>query len=129
MGDVPHVSSSISPSSPSTDADADAGAGPDPNNTNRDPDPNQHSLSLLPLDLADLPATRAFARQVLDRLGPAGKIDVLLLNAAVSDPAGDAGPGPRGSRWCTALIVNHLGATLRLLPPPFFLFPFFVNFC
>ena len=33
-------------------------------------------------------------------------IDILLLNAAISDGADK--PGPHGSKWSEALIVNHL---------------------
>jgi hypothetical protein len=40
----------------------------------------------------------------LDKLGK-DKIDYLMVNAAISN--GSDKPGPNGSKWCEALIVNH----------------------
>ncbi|UNI17590.1 hypothetical protein JDV02_003922 [Purpureocillium takamizusanense] len=59
-------------------------------------------LTVLPLDLADLRAVRAFAGRALESVDA---IDCLLLNAGVSK--GAEGPGPHGSRWCEAAVVNH----------------------
>ncbi|KAI0556030.1 hypothetical protein F4679DRAFT_520788 [Xylaria curta] len=64
-----------------------------------------HSVSILPLELADLKAVKSFAQQTLDKLG-SHELDVLLLNAALNKPA--TGPGPNGSKWCEAFVVNHL---------------------
>ncbi|KAL2022450.1 hypothetical protein VTK56DRAFT_5279 [Thermocarpiscus australiensis] len=65
----------------------------------------RHSLTVLPLELSDLRGTREFARRALEELGRDG-LDYLLLNAAISDAA--ERPGPHGSRWCEAYVVNHL---------------------
>jgi len=69
-------------------------------------DERRHSLAVLPLDLSDLRSTRAFAQQTLDTLGP-NKVDLLLLNAAISN--GSEKAGPRVSKWSETHIVNHLG--------------------
>ena len=55
-------------------------------------------------------STRAFASQTLQMLGGRqGGLDYLLLNAGITDGAGKEGTkGPGGSRWCEALVVNHL---------------------
>ncbi|KAI0470108.1 hypothetical protein GGR56DRAFT_153016 [Xylariaceae sp. FL0804] len=68
-------------------------------------DTTKHAISLLPLDLADLKSAKSFAQQALSKLGK-DKIDILLLNAAMNKPA--TGPGPSGSKWCEAYVVNHL---------------------
>ncbi|KAK3332209.1 hypothetical protein B0T19DRAFT_482543 [Cercophora scortea] len=65
----------------------------------------KHSLTVLPLDLSNLRHTKTFAEETLEKLG-SDKIDYLLLNAGISNPA-DA-PGPNGSKWCESYIVNHL---------------------
>ncbi|KAF7358048.1 WW domain-containing oxidoreductase [Mycena venus] len=65
-----------------------------------------HSVTVLPLELADLKSVKSFAAQVLERLGKDDKLDYLLLNAATS--AGAEQPGPHGSKWCESYIVNHL---------------------
>ncbi|KAL2126658.1 hypothetical protein VTI74DRAFT_443 [Chaetomium olivicolor] len=76
-------------------------------------DGTKHSLTILPLELSDLRTTRAFAREALQRIGASagqgeqGRLDYLLLNAGITNGVGE-GPGPRGSRWCEALVVNHL---------------------
>lgn len=63
-------------------------------------------MTVLPLELADLRGVRTFAQQALDKIGR-DPVDYLVLNAGISDGAGD-GPNPRGSRWCEAHVVNHL---------------------
>ncbi|KAI0193622.1 hypothetical protein EV127DRAFT_423737 [Xylaria flabelliformis] len=68
-------------------------------------DATVHSVSILPLELADLRGVKSFAQQALDKLG-SHKLDVLLLNAALNKPA--TGPGPNPSKWCEAFVVNHL---------------------
>ncbi|KAJ6594834.1 hypothetical protein B0H19DRAFT_1096866 [Mycena capillaripes] len=65
-----------------------------------------HSVSVLPLELADLSNVKRFAGQVLETLGTKEKLDYLMLNAAVSHGAEQ--PGPKGSKWCESYIVNHL---------------------
>ncbi|CAH0025376.1 unnamed protein product [Clonostachys rhizophaga] len=67
-------------------------------------DRSKHSLSVLPLELNNLKDVKSFARQALGKIGE-NRIDYLLLNAAISDPA--QGPGPHGSKWSEILIVNH----------------------
>lgn len=64
-----------------------------------------HTLTVLPLDLADLKGVKSFAQRTLDKLGPS-KIDCLLLNAGMADVATE--PGPHGSNWCETFVVNHL---------------------
>ncbi|KAH9892249.1 hypothetical protein F4778DRAFT_749912 [Xylariomycetidae sp. FL2044] len=68
-------------------------------------DPARHSVAILPLDLIDLEGVKSFAQQALTQLGN-DNLDFLLLNAALNKPA--IGPGPNGSKWCEAFIVNHL---------------------
>ncbi|KAI1871491.1 uncharacterized protein JN550_004485 [Neoarthrinium moseri] len=68
-------------------------------------DAGLHSISFLPLDLSDLSDVKSFAQQTLDRLEK-DKIDVLFLNAGMAK--GADGPGPHGSQWCEAYVVNHL---------------------
>ncbi|KXX77792.1 WW domain-containing oxidoreductase [Madurella mycetomatis] len=72
-------------------------------------DSTRHNLTVLPLELSDLRATRAFAQQTLQLLGEGAQgttLDYLLLNAAITN--GAEMPGPRGSKWCESYIVNHL---------------------
>ncbi|RSL67011.1 hypothetical protein CEP53_003142 [Fusarium sp. AF-6] len=64
-----------------------------------------NGVTILPLDLSDLKGVKSFAEKTLEKLGQ-GKIDYLLLNAGISN--GSEGPGPHGSKWCEAHIVNHL---------------------
>lgn len=64
-----------------------------------------HALTLLPLELSNLRGVQNFAQQTLGKLG-SDKIDFLVLNAAISNPADK--PGPHGSKWCEPYIVNHL---------------------
>ncbi|KAK8099714.1 uncharacterized protein PG998_012955 [Apiospora kogelbergensis] len=68
----------------------------------------RHSLTVLPLELADLATVKAFARQVLQKLQQDGDdpIDYLLLNAAMARQ--DDAPGPGPSRWSDSYLVNHL---------------------
>ncbi|KAF7537499.1 hypothetical protein G7054_g3683 [Neopestalotiopsis clavispora] len=68
-------------------------------------DREKHSISLLPLDLSDLHNVKSFAQQTLEQLGQ-DKLDFLFLNAGMIKAAD--GPGPHGSKWCDALVVNHL---------------------
>ncbi|ORY68366.1 uncharacterized protein BCR38DRAFT_422959 [Pseudomassariella vexata] len=76
-------------------------------------DTSKHSLSILPLELSNLSNVKYFALKTLTKLGGGtqegeSKLDYLLLNAAVSKAAGTESPGPNGSKWCEALVVNHL---------------------
>ncbi|KAK3303183.1 uncharacterized protein B0T15DRAFT_266062 [Chaetomium strumarium] len=81
-------------------------------------DSARHSLTVLPLELSDLRATRSFAQLTLQRLrdeGHNGGLDYLLLNAAVTNPAGanlkgqEEGKGEFGEKgWCESFVVNHL---------------------
>ncbi|KAI0112086.1 hypothetical protein GGR51DRAFT_557266 [Nemania sp. FL0031] len=64
-----------------------------------------HSVSILPLELTDLKGVKSFAQQTLNKLGK-DNLDILFLNAGMNKPA--IGPGPNGSKWCEALVVNHL---------------------
>jgi NAD(P)-dependent dehydrogenase (short-subunit alcohol dehydrogenase family) len=64
-----------------------------------------NAVSVLPLDLSDLKGVKSFAEKTLEKLGQ-NKIDYLLLNAGISN--GAEKPGPHGSKWCEAYIVNHL---------------------
>ncbi|KAK4199303.1 hypothetical protein QBC40DRAFT_84978 [Triangularia verruculosa] len=66
-----------------------------------------HILSILPLELSSLKSTASFASATLERLGPDGKIDYLLLNAAVSDGTDKAAKDSK-SGFCEAFVVNHL---------------------
>ncbi|KAK4099470.1 NAD(P)-binding protein [Parathielavia hyrcaniae] len=81
----------------------------------------RHSLTVLPLELSDLAATRSFAQQTLQRLaesesesesGAAAGLDYLLLNAAVSGGReavwvqGEKGRGGVDG-WCEGVVVNH----------------------
>ncbi|KAF4973574.1 hypothetical protein FZEAL_9293 [Fusarium zealandicum] len=68
-------------------------------------DRETNGVSILPLDLADLKGVKSFAEQTLEKLGE-DKVDYLLLNAGISNDA--EGPGPHGSKWCEAHVVNHL---------------------
>ncbi|KAK3342690.1 hypothetical protein B0H65DRAFT_226603 [Neurospora tetraspora] len=79
-----------------------------------------HSLEILPLELSDLKTVKRFADQTLEKLGEKQQgIDYLLLNAGITNGAGTEKPGPGGSKWCEALVVNHLSQhylTHLLLP-------------
>lgn len=68
-------------------------------------DATKHSISILPLNLADLRTVRSFAQRALDVLNQ-DKLDVLFLNAGMNKAA--KGPGLHGSTWCEAYMVNHL---------------------
>ncbi|KAF4549587.1 Short chain dehydrogenase-like protein 63 [Elsinoe fawcettii] len=68
-------------------------------------DSDLHSLSIIPLDLADLRSVKSFAHQALQSLGQA-KLDILFLNAGMNKAP--QGPGPHSSSWCEAYMVNHL---------------------
>ncbi|KAF3769779.1 NAD(P)-binding protein, partial [Cryphonectria parasitica EP155] len=65
----------------------------------------KHSLTVLPLELSSLENVKSFAQKALEKLGK-DKLDYLLLNAAINKPANE--PGPHGSKWCEAYVVNHL---------------------
>lgn len=75
-------------------------------------DTARHSVTVLPLELFDLANTRAFARESLARLSEgvtgegAGKVDYLLLNAALGEPNSKGKVGPWG--WGEGIVVNHL---------------------
>ncbi|KAF7561161.1 hypothetical protein G7046_g2982 [Stylonectria norvegica] len=68
-------------------------------------DKEANSVTALPLELSDLKDVKSFAEKTLAKLGQS-KIDYLLLNAGMSK--GAEGPGPHGSKWCEAYVVNHL---------------------
>ncbi|KAK3995327.1 WW domain-containing oxidoreductase [Cladorrhinum sp. PSN332] len=68
-------------------------------------DSGTHSLTILPLELADIKTAKSFAQQTLQNLGD-DKLDYLLLNAGISDGADK--PGRNGTKWCESYIVNHL---------------------
>ncbi|KAI0884766.1 NAD(P)-binding protein [Annulohypoxylon maeteangense] len=68
-------------------------------------DGNRHSLTIVPLELSNLRTVKTFSQQVLDKVGQ-DKVDYLLLNAAIAINADE--PGPHGSKWSEAYIVNHL---------------------
>lgn len=68
-------------------------------------DSSKHKLSIFPLELSHLNVVKSFALQILDNLGK-DKVDYLLLNAAVVKHNDE--PGPHGSKWSEAYIVNHL---------------------
>ncbi|KAK0622430.1 hypothetical protein B0T14DRAFT_426089 [Immersiella caudata] len=74
-----------------------------------------HTLTLLPLDLSNLPTVVTFAAQTLSTLASAN-LSYLFLNAAISEPAGPAEPprttNPNDSRWSKTYIVNHLSQHL-----------------
>ncbi|KAK3316515.1 hypothetical protein B0H66DRAFT_297132 [Apodospora peruviana] len=69
-------------------------------------DSAKHSLTVLPLELSDLKATKTFAQKTLEKLGHDDKVEYLMLNAGITN--GAENPGPHGSKWCEAYIVNHL---------------------
>jgi NAD(P)-dependent dehydrogenase (short-subunit alcohol dehydrogenase family) len=68
-------------------------------------DSTTHSLTVLPLELSNLKAVKSFAQQTLKKLGR-DRLDYFLLNAGLAKAA--TGPGPHGSKWCEAYVVNHL---------------------
>ncbi|KAI0831559.1 NAD(P)-binding protein [Hypoxylon sp. FL0890] len=68
-------------------------------------DSSKHSLFIFPLELSNLKTVQTFSQQTLEKVGQ-GKIDYLLLNAAIAKNANE--PGPNGSKWSEAYHVNHL---------------------
>jgi hypothetical protein len=64
-----------------------------------------HNVAILPLELSNLRDVRSFAQQASKKIGQ-DNLDYLMLNAAAAKTA--TGPGPHGSKWCEAYIVNHL---------------------
>lgn len=68
-------------------------------------DASRHKITVLPLELSDLRGVRTFAGQALEALADQN-LDYLMLNAAISN--GSQEPGPHGSKWCEAHVVNHL---------------------
>ena len=70
-----------------------------------DYDRSSNSVSILPVDLANLREVKSFAGQVLRELGSA-KVDALLLNAGISNGAEEK--NRFGSQWCESYVVNHL---------------------
>lgn len=72
-----------------------------------------NGATVLPLDLSDLKGVKSFAEQTLAKLGQT-RIDYLLLNAGISN--GAEKPGPNGSKWCEAYIVNHLCKSYTCIP-------------
>lgn len=73
-------------------------------------DNKKHSLTLLPLELANIKGVKSFAQQTLEKLGN-DKLDFLLLNAGMVK---DADSPVQGSKWCEPFIVNHLCELLYL---------------
>ncbi|KAG5982307.1 hypothetical protein E4U55_002079 [Claviceps digitariae] len=69
-----------------------------------DYDKTANAVTALPLDLSDLRGVKTFAQQALEEVGQ-GRIDYLLLNAALFKGARDK--APHGSKWCEAAVVNH----------------------
>ncbi|KAK6857365.1 hypothetical protein PG995_007552 [Apiospora arundinis] len=71
-------------------------------------DSSRHSLTVLPVELADLSTVKTFAQQVLQKLKQDDDrpIDYLLLNAAMARQ--DDAPGPGPSKWSDSYLVNHL---------------------
>ncbi|KYK54099.1 hypothetical protein DCS_06055 [Drechmeria coniospora] len=67
-------------------------------------DRSANSVTVLPLELLDLKNVEKFSRLVIDKVG-VSKIDYLMINAAMITAAD--GPGPHGSSWCHAAVVNH----------------------
>ncbi|KAJ5835256.1 hypothetical protein N7447_001282 [Penicillium robsamsonii] len=68
-------------------------------------DTSKHSVSILPLDLLNLKSVQSFAKQALSELGQR-PLNYLFLVAGLVASAD--GPGPHGSKWCEAYVVNHL---------------------
>lgn len=68
-------------------------------------DRDRHILIILPLELTDMNSVKVFSQQGLQHLGES-RIDFLMLNAGMAKSAEE--PGPRGSKWCEAYLVNHL---------------------
>jgi hypothetical protein len=62
------------------------------------------------MELSNLKTVKTFAQQTLERLGQ-DKIDYLMLNAGMWKNADQ--PGPHGSQWCHAYLVNHLCESLH----------------
>jgi len=69
----------------------------------------KHRLIILPLELSDLQSVKTFGKDTLDMLAQ-DNLDYLFLNAAMIKETAE--PGPHGSKWCGAYIVNHLGMLL-----------------
>ncbi|PHH72544.1 hypothetical protein CDD82_5924 [Ophiocordyceps australis] len=63
-----------------------------------------HSVTVLPLQLADLSTVKTFACQALDQLG-GHAIDYLIMNAGISKDVEDK--SLLGYKWCETVIVNH----------------------
>lgn len=82
-----------------------------------DYDSTKHTLTVLPLELNSLSNTKAFAQQALEKLSQQ-KLDYVLLNAGITDPAGKEKKSP-GRKWCEAFVVNHLSQhyLVHLLTP------------
>ncbi|KAK8071459.1 NAD(P)-binding protein [Apiospora hydei] len=68
-------------------------------------DSARHSLTILPLELADLATVKSFAQQALQKLGQ-DPVDYLVLNAGMA--RNDDAPGSGTSRWSDSYLVNHL---------------------
>ncbi|KAJ7609539.1 hypothetical protein FB45DRAFT_845433 [Roridomyces roridus] len=66
-----------------------------------------HQLTILPLELADLRSVKSFAQKTLEALG-SNDLDYLVLNAAITTPAGKTVAGGKTGQWCEAYVVNHL---------------------
>lgn len=73
-------------------------------------DRGKNTVSVLSLDLSNLRKVQTFAQQAFAELG-SHRLDYLFLSAGVLDSGN--GPGPHGSQWCEAYVVNHLGKCAR----------------
>jgi len=77
------------------------------------------TATFVPLDLADLDAVRTTAAEVLDRLGPDGRLDLLVNNAGVAGAKGVTaqgfeltfGVGHLGHFLLTTLLLDKLVAS------------------
>lgn len=68
-------------------------------------DRSQNSVTVLPLELNNTRQIKPFVSDVLSKLG-GEKLDYVFLCAGITNDA--KSPGPYGSQWSEALIVNHL---------------------
>ncbi|KAI1095101.1 NAD(P)-binding protein [Rostrohypoxylon terebratum] len=70
----------------------------------------RHNLTIFPLELSNLKTVKTFSRLVLEKLGK-GKVDYLLLNAAIAKNADE--PGPHGSKWTQHYLIHLLRKKLE----------------
>ncbi|GAP85641.1 putative short-chain dehydrogenase reductase protein [Rosellinia necatrix] len=81
-------------------------------------DSAKHTITILPLELNNMKAVKAFAQQTLEKLG-SSPVDYLMLNAATGMTKKVSATGPHGSKWIEPYLVNHLSQhyLLHLLRP------------